>query len=166
MLRQILTASGSTFFMLGILLSAGIANAIAPIDIDVPLPQCENGKPRNANNECPGNGDGIFRLPKLAPQRTIYRPTSPRRDLDARGSGRTDKKWIRTTLPDSSTDCTVPRGALPICPFKAQSDGEDPDMGDREGVPPSVGTGTRVKIKFKPPVDNPTPRTTEGAGSR
>jgi hypothetical protein len=145
MLRSILSDSGSVFFGLGLLIVVGIesASAIAPVEIEVPYPPCENGKPRNATNECPGDGDGIFRLPKaMSGQDTIYRPTS-RRDVDARESGQSEKKWTRTTLPDTSDNCTVPRGALPVCPTKAQSQGQDPDMGDHEGVPPSPGAGSR-----------------------
>jgi hypothetical protein len=177
MLRSILSGSGFVFFGLGLLIVVGIesASAIAPVEIEVPLPECENGKPRTATNECPGDDDGIFRLPEF-----MRLDASQSKNSD-RGSGRwmiyvdgedymefsgsvadlnmnvrliisrfpnsnvgtreiKDKSVGITSLPDTSDSCIVPRGAFPVCP-KVQ--GDDPDMVDREGVPPSAGAGSR-----------------------
>jgi hypothetical protein len=68
--------------LLAMTIDAGAVLAIAPIEIEVPLPRCENGKPRDANQECPGDDDGIFRLDQ------VKEISSPRRDDKARGSGR------------------------------------------------------------------------------
>lgn len=114
MLRQILSASGSVFFGLGVLMVAGIemASAIAPIDIEVPPPQCANGKPRNANNECPGDGDGVFR-PSLKSGRRCQMPgTPPATDLPkcVLGVGSGNARASGRDLPKHPADVSQPKG--------------------------------------------------------
>jgi hypothetical protein len=45
----------------------------------------------------------------------------------------------QTSSPVNEVFVSYPRQINP----QAQSDGDDPDMGDREGVPPSAGSGSR-----------------------
>jgi hypothetical protein len=101
-----------------LVLFSGSAVAVAPIDIEVPPSRCEDGRSRDATGGC-RVGDGIFRLPKSeVPKQETTQPTSPRSDLESRGSGRTQNKY-NNGLPDTSDSCDVPPNALPVCP-KAQ----------------------------------------------
>jgi hypothetical protein len=121
------------------LVIAGSAIATAPV--------CEDGRAPDANGECRA-GDGIFRLPK---------------GRDDRGSGRSDKRNCqmpgtapeeglkRCILGAGSGNATATESEAEYwrlinggkAQTQAQSEGQDPEMDDREDVPPSVGSGTR-----------------------
>lgn len=107
-------------------------------------------------------------LPK---QSTIFVPPVPRRSVDVRASGRIGEDGRskgtehasgrigggRGKPTELNPSCNVPPGALPVCTQateaeveywqningKAQSEGQNPEMGDREDVPPSAGAGSR-----------------------
>jgi hypothetical protein len=110
---------------------AGQALATAPV--------CEDGRSPDANGGC-RVGDGVFRLPNV---------------LDDRGSGRKRNCQMPGTTPEEGLKRRILGAGSGnaseseveywenINGGKAQSEGQDPDMGDREGVPPSAGTGTR-----------------------
>jgi hypothetical protein len=124
--------------VLGSMFAADMAMAIAPIDIEV---HCPDGYTRGATGECK-RIDQTFTFPKMA-------TTKP----DDQGSGRVKSR--KCIMPGTTHDPNLPKCVLGAGSGNATQEeidywrlingksGQDPDMSDREGVPPSVGAGTR-----------------------